>query len=116
MKIRKIFLDYGGFPMRWLVVLDDWSIITIRERTNTCVIYKGEKSIFDVTDNDIIKHFTSKFSADLKVLDEALEELNVELMPDAKEYYDKYIQYELGIEVEEWVKMESRKAKLRRLI
>jgi len=102
--------------MRWLVVMDNWSIITIRERGNICLIYKGIKSIFDVNDNDIIKEFTTKYNGDLKVLDEALDKLKIELMPGAMEYYNKYIEYELGINVEDWVKIQLRKEKLIRIL
>lgn len=115
MKIRKIFLDNPMLPCRWYVVLDNWSIITIRERGNNCIIHKGIKSIFYVTDEDIIKHFVSKNSSDFEVLDEAIQELGAELMPGAREYERKYIEYE-NSSAEEWVQTELRKAKLSRLL
>ncbi|NPV13150.1 MAG: hypothetical protein HPY57_15390 [Ignavibacteria bacterium] len=102
-------------PCRWYVVLDNWSIITIRERGNNCIIHKGIKSIFYVTNEDIIKHFVSKNSSDFEVLDEAIQELGAELMPGAREYERKYIEYE-NSSAEEWVQTELRKAKLSRLL
>lgn len=91
MKIRKIFLDYGGYPMRWLVVLDNYDVITIRERGNQCVVYKGCGSIFYVKDDEIILDFESTNSADWEVLTETIEKLNAEVMTNTNpyEYYHK---------------------------
>lgn len=110
--IRKLFFNYGSYPIRWLAVLEDWSTITIRERGNECVIFKGLGSIFGV-DYDESFIFETKESSNIKVLDEILDRPEIVLLPNALEFAYIFCTDE---EVLEWITFEKRKDKLIRIL
>ncbi len=84
-KIKKIRKDYGGFPIRWIAETEDGELITIRERGCQCVVYKGDKSIFSVEEEDVIVNFETKESCDDGTLVLALEKMNAILLPSVLE-------------------------------
>ena len=93
--IKKIFKDFDCCPIRWRAILEDDSIITIRERGHNCVVYKTDKSVFSVTDEDVIINFVTEFTGEDVVLQEALLKMHAKVDSDAMNYlhenYDEYL-------------------------
>jgi hypothetical protein len=86
MKIKRIYKEHDYCPIRWFVILDDDSIITIRERCNNCIVYKEDKSIFSVTDEDVLLEFVTQESNDDSTLLIAIDKLGAEILPSAMDY------------------------------
>jgi len=81
MNIIKIVKDYDAFPIRWILTTDEHKEITVRER-GKCVVYWGVKSIFSVTDEDIITIFDVEEQNDDNTLIEALNKIGAVLLPE----------------------------------
>jgi len=100
MVVKKIFKEHDYCPIRWFAVLDDDSVICIRERFSHCIIYKGYKSIFLIADDDILLEFDTEQPSEDSTLTIALEKINAVLLPGAMDYlgesFDEYISQTKG--------------------
>jgi hypothetical protein len=81
--IKHIALEHDCFPIRWWLKDDKGKVYTIRERGGTCVVHHGIKSIFSVTDADVISEFEVEEQSDVSTLPIALDKMNAILLPGA---------------------------------
>lgn len=84
-KIKHIVLEHEAFPIRWWLMDENGNEYTIRERGGECVIHKGIKSIFEVTQEDVILEFEVKEHSDESTLPIALEKMGAVLLPGAED-------------------------------
>lgn len=82
-KIKHIVKEHDCFPIRWWLRDEDDNVYTIRERGGECVIHHGIKSIFSVTEEDIITEFQVGEESNDSTLPVALLKMNAILLPNA---------------------------------
>ncbi len=82
-QIKHIVKEHDYFPIRWWLMDEDDKVYTIRERGGECVIHHGIKSIFSVTDEDIIATFPVQEESNDSTLPIALIKMNAILLPNA---------------------------------